>query len=310
MTASRIHRYGPPGVIDLDVVERPHPAEGEVLVRVKAAGVSLLDAWIRAGRISPSAPLPLTLGSELAGVVAAVGPGVANFTPGDAVFGVSNPGFTGACAEYAVASTAMIAKQPGRLDFIDAASIPVVAVSAWQALFDHADLAAGQSVLIRGAASNIGAFAVQLAARAGLRVIATADDGDTAYVRGLGASVVINARSPRFEEAARDVDAVVDLVGGGAGRRSFSLLKRGGVLVSTVSAPDQEEAARYGVRALFFVAEVTTARLARIAAMIDAGELSTHIGAVLALAGVRVAHEMMEGARPHPRGKIVLRIGT
>ncbi len=306
--ACRVHRFGPPEVIILEDIERPVPGAGEVLVRVRAAGVGPWDAWIRAGKSALPQSLPLTLGSDLAGVVAAVGPGVAAFAPGDAVFGVTNPHFTGSYADHAVASAAMIAKTPPGLADIDAASVPVVAVTAWQALFDEARVARGQTVLVHGAAGNVGAYAVQLAHAAGVRVIATAAGEDLAYVRGLGADMVIDHRAQRFETVGRTVDAVIDLVGGEVQARSFAVLKPGGALISAVSPPDEAVATAHGVRAAFFLVNVTTDCLARIAAMIGNGALTTTVGAVLPLAAARVAHAMLEGARPRPRGKIVLRV--
>jgi NADPH:quinone reductase-like Zn-dependent oxidoreductase len=158
--ACRIHQFGGPEVISLEDMVPPEPGKGEVLVRVRAAGVGPWDAWVRAGKSALPQPLPLTLGSDIAGVVQAVGPGVTGLAPGDAVFGVTNPHFTGGYADYAVATAAMLAKKPAALSDIDAASVPVVTVTAWQALFEEARLTAGQSVLIHGAAGNVGAFAV------------------------------------------------------------------------------------------------------------------------------------------------------
>ena len=185
--AARVHRFGPPDVITLDDVGTPEPDAGEVLVRVKAAGVGPWDAQVRAGKTSLPRTLPLTLGSELSGVIAALGAGVTDFRVGDAVFGVTNPCFTGACADYAVASAGMIARKPDRLDHIDAASVPMAAAAAWQALFKQAALVRGRAVLIHGAAGNVGAYAVQLARWAGLRIVATAGARDLAFVRGVGA---------------------------------------------------------------------------------------------------------------------------
>jgi NADPH:quinone reductase-like Zn-dependent oxidoreductase len=203
----------------------------------------------------------------------------------------------------------MIAAKPPRLDDIDAASVPVVAVTAWQALFEQAQLAGGQTVLIHGAAGNVGAYAVQLARGAGLTIIATASAKDIDYVRGFGAQTVVDYRATPFEHVVTDVDAVIDLVGGDTQTRSFGTLKRGGILVSAVSQPDQALAARHGVKASFFLAEVTTERLNRLAALLEQETLRTTIGAVLPLAAARTAHEMLGGSRPHPHGKIVLRIG-
>jgi NADPH:quinone reductase-like Zn-dependent oxidoreductase len=308
MKAAQIHRFGPPEVITLEDIPRPEPDAGEVLVRVHAAGVGLWDAWIRAGQSAVPQPLPLTLGSDLSGTVEAVGPGIAAFAPGDAVFGVTNPHFIGAYAEFAIASAGMVSRKPDNLSDIDAASVPVVAVTAQQALFEEAHLTRGQAVLIHGAAGNVGSYAVQLARRAGLRVIATASAQDKADVLSLGADEVIDYRTERFEDKAGSVDAVLDLVGGEVQARSFRVLKPGGVLVSAVAPPDQDLARRHGVDAHFFLVEVTTQRLDRIASLVAAGELRTAIGVVLPLAAARDAHEMLEGLRPHPKGKIVLRI--
>lgn len=300
MTACRVHRFGPP--------ERPTPGPGEVLVRVQAAGVGPWDGWIRAGKSALPQPLPLTLGSDLSGIVAAVGVGVTDLRPGDAVFGITNARFTGAYAEYARASVAMIARRPDRLDAVAAASVPVVAVTAQQAIA-LARVTAGTTVVIHGAAGNVGAYAVQLAHRAGARVIATAGARDLDHVRALGADEVVDYQAGRFEYAARDVDAVLDLVGGEVQRRSFAVLRRGGALVSAVSVPDRLLAEQHGVTARFFLVEVAAERLASLAEAIVAGALRTDVGVALPLAAAREAHEMLEGSRTRPRGKIVLTVG-
>ena len=308
MKASRVHHFGAPEVISFEDVPLPMPSNGEALVRVKAAGVGPWDAWVRAGRSVLPQPLPLTLGSDLSGIVEAVGPGVSTLKPGVEVFGVTNRQFTGAYAQYAVASVGMIAARPAGLSAIEAASVPVVGVTAQQALFEQAKLVAGQTVLVHGAAGNVGAYAIQMARHAGLRVIATANARDLEAVRGLGAQQVIDYSAVRFEDAVSGVDAVVDLVGGEVQARSFAVLRPGGILVSAVSKPNQVTATRYGVRALFFLVNVTTAHLARIAAMVDAGDLTVNVGTVLPLAEARVAHEMLEGSRSRPSGKIVLNV--
>ncbi len=307
MKANRIHRFGPPEVIVFEDVGKPEPGEGEVLVAVKASGAGPWDAWIRVGTAKIDQPLPLTLGSDLSGVVEAVGPGVTEFQAGDEVFGITNSRFTEANAEYAVAAVGMIAIKPRKLGFIEAASMPVVAVTAWQMLFDHARLAPGQTVLIHGAAGSVGAYAVQFARMVRARVIATASARDIDYVYGLDADEVIDFRASRFEDGLDPVDVVIDLVGGDVQRRSLSVLKPGAILVSAVSKPDEGEAKRRGVRAEFILVDVTTAALTRIAGMVDAGEIATSVGAVLPLAELRTAHEMMEGMRTRPRGKIVLK---
>lgn len=236
----------------------------------------------------------------------AVGPNVSGVAVGDQVFGVTNTQFLGAYAEYAVASAGMLAKKPSSLSYTEAASVPVVAVTAWQGLFDHGHLEAGQTVVIHGAAGNVGAYAVQLARRAHLRSIATAGTKDIDYVRSLGADKIIDYHAQRFEDEVKDADAVLDLVGNETQHRSFQVLREGGKLISAVSKPDQDLAKQHGVTAAFFLVEVTTERLRKIAELIDRGELKTHVGAVLAFSDARDAHMMLESQRPSPKGKIVM----
>jgi NADPH:quinone reductase-like Zn-dependent oxidoreductase len=306
MKANRIHLYGPPEVIVFEDTEVPTPRFGEVLVKVAASGAGPWDTWVRSGSSVLPQPLPLTLGSDIAGVVEAVGPSVVAFKPGDEVYGVTNARFTGANAEYAVASTAMIALKPRKLTYLYAASMPVVAVTAWQMLFDHGDLAPGQAVLVHGAAGNVGSYAVQFAHKIGARVIATASAQDINKVLSLGAEKVIDFRARRFEEELKDIDLVIDTVGGGVQRRSFAVLKPGGRLVSAVSKPNVQEAEKRSVHAGFILVDVTTPALAEIAKLVDQGGLKVAIGQVLPLDQLRVAHEMMEGMRPKPRGKLVM----
>jgi NADPH:quinone reductase-like Zn-dependent oxidoreductase len=308
MKAWRVHEFGPPEAMILEAVPRPDPGPGEVLVKVHAAGVGPWDGWIRAGRSALPQPLPLTLGSDLSGEVAALGSGVSELAVGDRVFGVTNPQFLGAYAEYAVAAAGMLAKKPISLDYVDAASVPVIAVTAWQGLFDQAHLEAGQTVVVHGAAGNVGAYAVQFARRARLRCIATAGTKDIDYVRALGADKVLDYRMQRFEDEVRDADAVLDLVGGETQTRSFRVLRPGGKLISAVSEPDQDRAKHHGVTATFFLVEVTTERLRQIAGLIDRGELKTRVGAVLPLANARDAHMMLEGRPRPPQGKIILNV--
>lgn len=299
MVAVRVHAYGGPEQLALEETPMPTPADDEVLVRVCAAGVGPWDALIRTGNSGLPLMLPLTPGSDIAGVVDATG---------DATFGLTNPSFTGGYAQYAVAARGSIARKPDSLTFIEAASVPVVAVTAWQMLFDHAKISAGQTVLIHGAAGNVGAYAVQLAHWAGARVIAIAGATDGDYLRSLGANEVIDYHTQRFEERVSGVDAVIDTVGGATQANSFAVLKRGGMLASSVSAPSPELAAQYGVRTAYFIVSVPNAQLKRIAELFDAGVLKTDVGVVLSLADARKAHEMLAGIVPHPRGKIVLDI--
>lgn len=309
MMAWRVHEFGSPETMKFERVPRPEPGAGEVLVKVAAAGVGPWDGWIRAGKSALPQPLPLTLGSDLSGEIVAIGPGVSERHVGDQVYGVTNTQFIGAYAEYAVASAGMVSSKPTSLTHAEAASVPVVSITAWQALFDHAQLKAGQTVVIHGAAGNVGSYAVQLAHQEGVQTIATVSTGDISVVRNLGANTVIDYRTQRFEEEVRDADAVIDLVGGEPQSRSFQVLRRGGKLISAVSRPDQDLAKRYGVEAAFFLVNVTSQYLTEIAGFIDAGKLATNVGAILSLADAREAHLMLERVRPQPKGKIVLAVG-
>lgn len=305
--AARIHRFGPPDGIVLDDVPRPIPGPDQVLIRVAAAGVGPWDALIREQKSVVSATLPITLGSDFAGIVEQTGADVPHCKPGDKVYGATNPQFIGAYAEYALASARMIAGKPESLSFLEAASVPVVAVTAWQMLFDYATAQPGQSVLIHGAAGNVGAYAVQLAHQAGLRVFATAASRDLAFVQSLGAETVIDFRTTRFEEAVPPVDIVLDMVGGETRKRSFHVIRPGGILVSVVSDEPREKDAPLSVRTVFFLVEVTTARLETLTRLFDRGELKARVGTVLPLDQARTAHEML-GGTPHKNGKIVLSI--
>jgi NADPH:quinone reductase-like Zn-dependent oxidoreductase len=307
MRAVRIHRFGGLEAIAHEEVSRPVPAEGQVLVRVKAAGVGPWDAWVRAGKSALPQPLPLILGSDLSGIVEQPGPGVSGWHPGSEIFGVTNSRFTGAYAEYAVAEAEMIAAKPRRLSYVEAASVPVVASTAWQMVFDHGQVDRTKRVLVHGAAGNVGAYAVQFAKRAAAEVIATVFTRDVDYLRSLSADGIIDVQKARFDEQVKGADVVIDTVGGETLERSFAVLKPGGILVSSVAMPDQHKAARYGVRGVLFLVAVTTEGLTRIADLFDSQRLKTHVGEVLPLAEARLAHAMLAG-QPHKRGKIVLAV--
>src|SRR5215471_6207052 len=248
MKAARVLQFGPSSVITNDDLPRPEPASGQLLVRVKAAGVGNWDALIREGKVQLQ-PLPLILGSELSGIIEEIGAEVSGFKPGDEVYGATNEQFTGAYAEYAMPSASMMAQKPKTLNFIEAASAPIVTVTAWQMLFEYAHVTAGQTVLIHGAAGNVGAYAVQLASQAGLHVVATASSVNLKYVRGLGAETVVDYKKERFEELVTGGDVVLDTVGGDTQQRSLRVLKPGGILVSVVSPVPEAAQRRYSVRA-------------------------------------------------------------
>ena len=301
MKAGRIHHFGPPDAILIDEIPRPTPQEGELVVQVAVAGVGPWDALIREGKSVVQLSLPIILGSDLAGIVDSVGTGVIRFKPGDKVFGVTNKQFCGAYGEYAVASAPMVAAMPSSLSFVEAASVPVVAVTAYQMLFDHAQLKSGQAVLVHGAAGNVGAYAVQLAKQAELQVFATAGPADLDFVRGLGAEMVVNYKTTKFEDVVPPVDAVLDTIGGDTQHRSFRVLKSGGIVVSSVSPPPETA----GFRSAFFLVDVTASRLDALSRLFDNRKLTTEVGTVLPLEEARRAHEMLAGA-PHKRGKILL----
>jgi len=303
MKAARINRFGSPEVVVVEEVPVPTPGKGEVLVRVAAAGVAPWDAIIREGHSKVSPQPPLTLGSDLSGTVQAVGAEVTGFRTGDEVYGVTNPQFCGAHAEYAVAVAGMIAPKPRRLSPVEAASAPVVAVTAWQMLFEYAGAKTGDKVMITGAAGSVGAYAVQMARDAGIDVVTVARAQDEALLRTLGVETVMDSSAVDGGVDLPRVDAVLDLVGGSIAQRCVEAIKPGGKLVTVVSeeAPPQ----RPDVESVFFYAEVTTARLRTLTEMFERGEITARVGSVLPLAEARKAHEMLAGA-PHKKGKIVL----
>ena len=308
MKAARIHKFGPPEVIVIDDIPRPTPGKDELLIRVAAAGVGPWDALIREGESEVDSSLPITLGSDLAGIVEEAGSEVSGFKKGDQVYGVTNPKFIGATAEYAVASAGMVAHKPDKLTLLEAASVPVVAVTAWQMLHEYAQAKTGQSVLIHGAGGNVGAYAVQIARLANLKIIATSSAKDSEYVKSLGADEVLDYHAAKFEDQISPVDIVIDTVGGETRKRSMEIVKPGGILVSAVSPVSEEEKVP-GVRAVFFLVEVTTARLNTISELFERGQLVAQVGSVLPLADAQVAHRMLAGA-PHKRGKILLNVNA
>src|ERR1700722_10362031 len=251
MKAIRIHQYGGTEVLAHVEMQRPAPGANEVLIKVKAASVNPVDWKIRDGHMKDFLPLtlPATLGSDVSGTVEEIGTGAARFKRGDEVYaslGLEGGGY----AEYAVAKEAIVAEKPSTLDHVQAASVPVAGLTAWQALFEVAQLRAGQKVLIHGAAGGVGNFAVQFAKGKGAYVIGTASSRNQAFLGELGVNKVVDYQKTRFEDVVRNVDVVLDTMGGDTQERSFQTLKKGGILVSIVQPPSQELAANYGVRAL------------------------------------------------------------
>jgi NADPH:quinone reductase-like Zn-dependent oxidoreductase len=281
---------------------------GELLIRVAAAGVNPVDWKARAGHLKDwlQHQLPLIPGWDVSGTVEAAGNGVSDFKRGDEVFGMLDLTRNGAYAEYAVARAVDMARKPASVSHVDAASLPIAALTAWQALFDVARLAPGQTVLIHGAAGGVGHFAVQFAKLKGARVIGTASSRNTGFVRELGAEQVIDYQTTRFEKAVRGVDVVLDTIGGDTQQRSWQVLKKGGILVATLGIDTPQAARDFGVRSEGMFVHSDAGQLSQIAAMIEAKKLRPYISSTPALADAAKAHEQSEAG--HVRGKIVLQV--
>ncbi len=310
MQAVRFHSYGAPNVLVLEEAPRPQAGAGEVLLRVHAAGVNPLDWKVRAGHLKEWLPhrLPLIPGWDVSGVVEAVGPEVTAFKTGEAVYGMLDFNRQGAYAEYVAARTGELARKPRSIDHIQAAAVPLAALTAWQALFEVAGLAPWHTVLIHAAAGGVGHFAVQLAKWKGAKVIGTASAGNASFLRELGADEVIDYRSTRFEEAVGEVDVVLDTMGGDTQQRSWQVLKKGGILVATLGISSPAAAREHEVRGQGVSVHADAAQLIQIAALIDAGDLKPAVTAVLPLAEAARAHELSQAG--HVRGKIVLQVGN
>src|SRR5437588_7749649 len=309
MKAVRIYgRGGPDHLIYEDAPQR-HPGVGEVLVRVYATGVIANELkWDVTYQTKAGSPRGLPIpGRDLSGVVEEAGPGVTTLVKGAEVYAMLDYGCDGAEAELTIALPNELAPKPRTLDHVQAAAVPLSALTAWQALFDQARLAAGQTVLIQGAAGGVGVFAVQLAHWAGAQIIATASAHNRDFLRELGANEVIDYTTTRFEEVVQSVDLVFDTVGGDTLHRSWQVVKPGGVLASVVSPrPSFAEAQAYNVRPVWFVVQPNREQLVRIGALIDEGKVRPIIDTVLPLSQARQAYE--QGAKGHTRGKIVLRV--
>jgi NADPH:quinone reductase-like Zn-dependent oxidoreductase len=304
--AIRVHAFGPPEAMVQETIDLPPPGEGDIMVRVHAAGVGPWDSWVRGGHSVLPQPLPLTPGSDVAGVVEQVGAGVTGFAVGDAVYGTTNRQFTNGYASHANCTAAMMAHKPQSLSFPEAAGVPVVAVTAWQMLFAHAGMTRGQSVLILGAGGSVGRFAVQFARGAGLDTLASVRSGGTDDMRALGADEVIGPLAESGPGLSKRVDAVIDLVGGEAQRLAMRAIRPGGVLISAVAPPDEEMAQDLGIGARFMPVDVNSRDLTQIAQQFDGGAIRAGVGTLLPLAEAVSAHRMIEGLQPHAPGKIVL----
>jgi NADPH:quinone reductase-like Zn-dependent oxidoreductase len=308
MKAVVILKYGSPARLEYTDVARPTPGDGELLVRVHAAGVNPIDDKVRAGLLSEFMhySMPLIVGWDVAGVVESTGKNVTRFKSGDAIFAYMNLKLPGAYAEYAIVRESEACPKPAKLSFVEAAAVPLAAMTAWQALVDTAKLEKGQTVLIHGAAGGVGTFAVQIAKARGARVIGTSSPKSLDFLRELGVDEAIDYTSTRFEDAAKNVDVVLDPIGGDTQARSFGVLKKGGILVSIVEPPDQTVAKEKGVRATIMLAHPDAGELAELAKLLDAGKLKPIVSKVYPLHNARGAHEQI--ATKHTRGKLVLEV--
>jgi NADPH:quinone reductase-like Zn-dependent oxidoreductase len=301
MRAIRYDEHGTAEVLRLEQMPVPEPKEGEVLVRVRAAGVNPVDWKMRRGS-NPN--LPATPGIDVSGTVERTGPGVTGFRSGQEVWGTGQ----GTYAEYAIAPAASLVPKPPKLSFEEAASIGVGARTAWAALFASASLAAGQTVLVQGAAGGVGMWGVQLAKWKGARVIGTCSTGNVEFVKGLGADVVVDYTKTRVETVARDVDVVLDTVGGVVQEQSWPTLKKGGILVTIVGAPDEKLAEKHGVRAARVGRPANSIEIfSTVNELVTSGKAKAHVFKTFPLEQARQAQELSETT--HGRGHIVLRVG-
>jgi NADPH:quinone reductase-like Zn-dependent oxidoreductase len=306
MIALRARMSGDARELSCEEVPMPSPGIGDVLLQVHAASFTPTElkwpsTWVdRAGKARP-APIPA---HEVSGVVVALGYGTTGFAVGDEVYGLTDWYRDGAAAGYVAVEARNLALKPRSLDHVRSAAVPLAALTAWQALFDHGGLSAGQSVLIHGAGGGVGVFAVQLARGAGAHVVATGRQWAEDLVRDLGADQFVDTERQRFEEVAGEVDVVLDVIGGEIRRRSWALVKPGGVLVSIVPPP--EEVRHPGARGVLFVVEPDRAALSELARRIDAGELRSIVGEVFPLERGREAFEAKR--RSGVPGKVVLQV--
>jgi NADPH:quinone reductase-like Zn-dependent oxidoreductase len=311
MKAVRIHgRNGPDDLVYEDV-PKPHPGPGEVLVRVSASAIIANELkWDVTYQTAAGDPRPLPVpGRDLCGVVVDIGRDAASageFAVGDAVYAMLDYGRDGAEAEYTLVLPDELAPKPRTIDDVQAAAVPLSALTAWQAFFVHANLSKGQRVMIHGASGGVGTHAVQIAHWAGADVFAGASTRNADFLKSLGADQIIDYTTTRFEDVVRDLDVVLDLVGGDTLTRSWQVVRDGGVLVSVVNPTPTEPSTRSAVRFVYFIVEPSDEQLRQIGSLIDAGHVRPIVAQVFPLAEAQRAYEA--AIHGHPRGKIVLTI--
>lgn len=309
MKAAQIHEYGDPSVVRVDEIDKPSAGEGQVLVEVHASSLSPFDTIVRAGHVKNMIKsLPVTLGGDIAGIVQEAGPGVTGLVTGDKVYGqaASVAGNSGAFAEFAVTKSSQVAKAPGNLDFDQTASLPLVGVSALQALTDHLNLQSGQKIFIHGA-GGIGLIAIQIAKSIGAYVAVTATGEAATAAKQLGADEVIDFKSQNYTEILRDYDAVFDTVGDDFDK-ALTILKRGGVAVSMAAQADEAKTKELGVTATAQSTHVTTEKLDKLRKLVETGAVKPQVGKVFTLDQIREAFEARESGEV--AGKVVLSIST
>jgi NADPH:quinone reductase-like Zn-dependent oxidoreductase len=307
MHAMRIHTFGGAEVLRNETVTVPTPGRGEILVRIAAASVNPVDSKIRQGKFPAlnDDALPLTLGRDLSGVVEALGDAVQGVAVGDAVFALLGWD-RGAYAQHVLLKPEEFAPKPVNLSHVEAAAVPLAALTAWQGLMDHGKLQKGQRVLIHGGAGGVGHFAVQIAKAAGAWVAATCSAGDLDFVRKLGADRAIDYKAERFEDVVADIDLVYDLIGGETQDRSFSVLRRGGRLVSTLQEPDKARTIGQDITGLHYMTKPDAAELAQIGALLRAGKIKPSVFAIYPLEDAARAQCALE--TDAVQGKIVLTV--
>jgi alcohol dehydrogenase len=310
MKAAQIARYGHADAITVNEVDVPAAGPGQVLVEVHASSINPVDIYVREGKRQQRYPLrlPVTLGYDVAGVVKQLGEGVTSVHVGDAVYGqaAATTGGSGAFAEYAIAPAARLARMPRNLKFTDAASLPLVGVSALQAVVEYMKVQPGQKILIHGGGGGIGSVAIQIAKNAGAHVATTATGDDLAFVKQLGADETIDYRSQKFDDLLSGYDAAFDTVGGDTYARSFKVLKRGGILVSMTHPPKTDLPERYGVTAFDTSTRMDTEALDALTRLVEAGVVTPHVDRAYPLDRIREAFEDKERGAGRVRGKIAI----
>ena len=308
MKAIVVHEYGGPEVLKYEDVPRPEPKEDQILVRVIAAGVNPVDAMIRSGMFAKYEKdvFPIIPGADIAGVVEKVGSKITRFKTGDPVFAYVSLKGGGGYAEYALATEGDTAAKPKSLTYVEAAAVPIVALTAWQALIDTAKLNAGQTVLIHGGSGGVGSFAIQIAKARGAKVIATASTANQDLLKELGADVAIDYTKQKFEDIAKDVDVVLDSIGRDTLARSYGVVKKGGFIVSIVAQPDRAELDKRGIRSAVLSVEPNADELAEIGKLIDQKKIKVIVSQTFPLSDAAKAQEQV--ATGHTRGKIVLKV--